>query len=202
MFKKIFGSAPQKTPSSYPSTQTQRPPTETSPQPSAPTYKDLKASIGQDDFYSKMAEADPANAGKWKEMVQVQKQFKDAEPTYSQPDARTYSESNRETLHRAATKLLKDQGPDHVYEDFIKLHPAVFKENGACSLPLSSQVSILRNTKSTMVNGENAKHLLTGMKNDSQYLDLVQSAAQKTRDARQKEGKPVTLSGYTIRKQE
>ncbi|SES79543.1 hypothetical protein [Stigmatella erecta] len=187
MFKRIFGSAPQP-PSSYPS--------------SKPAYKDLKASIGKDDFYAKMAEADPANAGKWKEMVQVQKQFKDAEPSYSQPEARTYSESNRETLHRAATKLLKDQGPDRVYDDFIRLHPAVFKENGACSLPLRSQVSILSNTKPTMVNGENAKHLLTGMKNDAQYLDLVQAAAQKTRESRQKEGKPVTLSGYTIRKQE
>ncbi|SEK69035.1 hypothetical protein SAMN05444354_10294 [Stigmatella aurantiaca] len=187
MFKRIFGSAPQ-TPPSYPS--------------SKPTYKDLKASIGQDDFYKKMAEADPANAGKWKEMVEVQKQFKDAEPSYRHPEARTYSESNRETLHRAATKLLKEQGADHVYDDFIRMHPAVFKENGACSLPVMAQVSILGNTKSTMVNGENAKHLLTGLKNDSQYLDLVQAAAQKTREARQKEGKPVTLSGYTIRKQD
>lgn len=190
MFKRIFGSAPQ-TPPSYPS-KTQ----------SAPTYKDLKASIGKDDFYLKMAEADPANAGKWKEMVEVQKQFKDAEPSYSQQEARTYSESNRETLHRAATQLLKTQGQDHVYDDFIRMHPAVFKENGACSLPLKSQVSILSNTKPTMVNGENAKHLLTGMKNDAQYLDLVQAAAQKTRESRQKEGKPVTISGYTIRKQE
>jgi hypothetical protein len=204
MLKRLFGTAP-KTPSSYPSrTQSQTPGPSTGPSTGSPppSYKDLKQAVGQDDFYAKMAKADPNNAAKWEEMVQVQKQFKDAEPAYSNPDARTYSESNRETLHRAATQLLKKQGPDHVYEDFIRLHPAVFKENGACSLPVTSQLSILGNTRSTMVNGENAKHLLTGLTNDSQYLALVQASAQKTRDARQKEGKPVTISGYTLRKQE
>ncbi|MDC0707837.1 hypothetical protein POL68_05085 [Stigmatella sp. ncwal1] len=197
MLKKLFGTAPKT--SSYPSNSQPQTSGSNNPVSSPPSYKDLKGAIGQDDFYAKMAKADPSNADKWTEMVEVQKQFKQAEPSYAREDARTYSESNRETLHRAATTLLKEQGPGHVYDDFIKLHPTVFKENGACSLPVSSQLSILGNTKPSMVNGENAKHLLTGFKNDSQYLNLVQAAAQKTREARQQEGKPVTISGYKIK---
>ncbi|WP_434379619.1 hypothetical protein [Melittangium boletus] len=193
MLKRILGFSSQPQRPSFPSTPTQSP----SPKPSTPGYQDVKASIGQDDFYANMAKADPANADKWQEMVKVQKQFKDAEASYTRPEARTYSESNRETLHRAATHLLKTQGPDHVYDDFIQMHPTVFKENGACSLPLTAQVSILSNTKPSMVNGENAKRLFNGFTNDAPYQKLVQHAADKTRDSRLKEGKPVTTSGYT-----
>ena len=65
------------------------------------TQRSLAAAIGADDFYAAVAVVDPGHAAAWRRMVKVQGSFKDAEVDPSFDGAmRTYSASNRETLHR------------------------------------------------------------------------------------------------------
>lgn len=158
---------------------------------------ELHQRIGADDFYLKVATLDPANAAKWRQMAVVQKTFKDAEPSYPSNADRTYSESNRETLHRVTIELLKNKQPgQNVYREFISLHPTVFKENGACKLPLQQQVEILSHTEPSMFSPKNTALLLNGLVHDEPWRPLVKQAADATRAARTAQGLPVTVSAY------
>lgn len=172
------------------------------PQPSRSTpaaaITRLTARIGADDFYREVAKLDPVNGAKWNKIAEVQKRFQDAEAGYRNPAARTYSESNRETLHRLTILLLQDRRPgQNLYQDFIELHPALFKENGACNLPPHDQARILWNTDPDMLfSAENPALLSSGLVDDEKWIRLVQQAADETRAARRARGLPVTVSGY------
>lgn len=160
----------------------------------AVTLKTLEAAIGSDGFYSQVAKLDPKNAAKWKTMVKVQQRFKVAEPGYRTEVARTYSESNRETLHRVTLKLLERKLPgDDVYRAFVELHPALFTENGAWQLPVDEQAAILSHTEPAMLlsNG-NPLHLAEGLVTQNRWAPLVKEAADETRAARKAKGLPVT----------
>jgi hypothetical protein len=164
----------------------------------APTKAALKAAIGSDNFYALIARADPENAAKWKQMVKVQRRFKDAEPSYASDASRTYSQSNRETLHRVTLALLERQGPgEDLYRSFISVHPALFKENGAYRLPPLEQATILWHTDPGMLlsNG-NPLLLARGMADEGKWKALVQQAADETRAGRREAGLPVTTSGF------
>jgi hypothetical protein len=76
----------------------------------------LLKSIGSPDFYTQVAKLDPKHASRWKTMVEVQRRVQKAAPGYRSDAARTYSESNRETLHQVTLKLLEREKPgDNVY---------------------------------------------------------------------------------------
>lgn len=154
--------------------------------------------IGSDDFYREVARLDPPNSARWLRMVRVQKRFKDAEAGFGNPASRIYSESNRETLHRLTLALLEARKPNQdLYRDFIQLHPTLFKENGACNLPLVDQAEILSNTDPYMLfSSENPALLVSGAIDDEKWISLVQKAANQTRAARRARGLPVTDSGY------
>lgn len=161
------------------------------------TVEALKARIGSDDFYRHVALLDPRNASRWRKMVDVQARFKAAEAGYPSRADRTYSESNRETLHRVTIQLLKHRKPGQdVYKNFVELHPTLFKENGACALPLAEQLQILANTDPAMFSLGNSVELALGLVVDETWKPLVQRAAQQTRAARRARGLPVTVSGY------
>lgn len=165
--------------------------------PSAAQLQRLRSKIGSDDFYAEVARLDPSNAARWQKMVQVQRGFKDAEPSYGNPAARTYSESNRDTLHRATLKLIENKEPGQdVYRDFIQLHPAVFRENGAFKLPPCDQLDVLKRTDPAMFNLYNSHQLAEGDVHHAQWKSLVQQAANETRAVRREQGLPVTSSGY------
>lgn len=160
----------------------------------AVTLKTLEAAIGSDGFYTQVAKLDPKNAAKWKTMVKVQQRFKLAEPSYRTDAARTYSESNRETLHRVTLKLLERKKPgDDLYRAFVELHPALFTENGAWKLPLDEQAAILSHTDPAMLlsNG-NPVRLAEGLVTQDRWAPLVKEAADETRAARKAKGLPVT----------
>lgn len=160
----------------------------------ASSLRSLEAAIGSDGFYTRVAKLDPKNAAKWKTMVKVQQRFKLAEPTYRTDTARTYSESNRETLHRVTLKLLERKKPgDDLYRAFVELHPALFTENGAWKLSLDEQAAILAHTEPAMLlsNG-NPVLLAEGLVTQRRWAPLVKEAADETRAARKAKGLPVT----------
>lgn len=165
--------------------------------PTAAQLNRLRGRIGKDDFYAEFARVDPQNAAKWRQMAQVQRGFKDAEAGYANPAARTYSESNRDTLHRAAIKLAENAQPGQdLYRDFIQLHPTVFRENGAFKLPPCDQLEVLKQTDPQMFNLYNSHQLAEGDLHHRDWKPLVQEAANETRAARREQGLPVTSSGY------
>lgn len=150
----------------------------------------LPAAIGSDDFYSHVAVIDPGHAEKWRRMVSVQASFKDAETDPSYDGAmRTYSASNRETLHRLTIALLRSPPSDlSVYDAFIELHPALFEENGACELDVFQQSMILANTEPSMLSFTHQGKLMRGVLHASRWRDLVHDAADETRAARTARG--------------
>lgn len=153
--------------------------------------------IGKDEFYVELARLDPKNASRWKQMHKTQQTFQKAEAGYQNPAARTYSASCRETLHRLAIALLREGAGADIYPDFIELHPTLFKENGACHLPVKDQLSVLGHTEPMMLFGHgNPLYLAEGTIDDARWIPLVQQASNQTRAARKAKGLPVTQSGY------
>lgn len=153
--------------------------------------------IGRDEFYTELAWLDPKNASRWKQMHKTQQTFQKAEDGYKNPEARTYSASCRETLHRLAIALRRDSAGADIYPDFIELHPTLFKENGACHLPVKDQLSVLGHTEPMMLFGHgNPLYLAEGTVDDARWIPLVRQASNETRAARKARGLPVTQSGY------
>jgi hypothetical protein len=160
----------------------------------AAAIRALHKAIGADDFYARVARIDVDHAVGWMQMVEVQESFKDAEsdPTYD-AEMRTYSASNRETLHRAMIALLESPPDDNtVYDAFIELHPALFRENGACELDPRQSMLILANTEPAMLSFSHQSLLLEGVVNDRRWSPLVRAAADATRAARAARGEPIT----------
>lgn len=156
----------------------------------------LRSRIGQDDFYQHMARLDPLNAAQWRQMVQVQATFKRAERGYD-AETRTYSESMRDSLHRMTIMLYQQRGPGQIYDDFVRAHPALFKENGACDLKPGNQFAVAWNAHPSMRTLGNLDRLYQGADHDQDYLPLVRAAADETRAARRAQKLPVTHSGYS-----
>lgn len=154
----------------------------------------LHSAIGADDFYARVARIDVAHADGWMQMVQVQASFKEAERD-SAYDAtmRTYSASNRETLHRAMIALLESPPDDvNVYDAFVELHPALFRENGAYDLNARQSMLILANTEPAMLSFSHQSLLVEGAVHERRWEPLVHAAAEATRAARAARGEPVT----------
>jgi hypothetical protein len=154
----------------------------------------LHSAIGADDFYARVARIDVDHAAGWLKMVQVQASFKDAEddPTYD-ATMRTYSASNRETLHRAMIALLQAPPADmSVYDAFIALHPALFRENGAYELNPMQSMLVLANTEPEMLSFCHQGLLVEGALNEARWQPLVRAAADETRAARAARGEPIT----------
>jgi hypothetical protein len=160
----------------------------------AASIRALHPAIGADDFYARVACIDVQHAVGWMQMVQVQASFKDAEddPTYD-AKMRTYSASNRETLHRAMIALLESPPTDvNVYDAFVALHPALFRENGAYELDPRQSMLILANTETSMLSFSHQALLLEGAVHERRWEPLVHAAAEATRAARAARGEPIT----------
>ncbi len=158
----------------------------------------LPQRVGRDNFYTELARLDPANARRWCSMERTQLRFKAAEPGYRNPDARTYSESCRETLHRLAIRLWRQGYGGRTYDALVRLHPSLFKENGACHLPVRDQLNILWHVQPDMVVGHgNPVRLAGGLFNDAPWVPMVHEAAEETRHRRGACGLPVTTTGYS-----
>lgn len=151
----------------------------------------LKRKIGADDFYNFVAKLESDHEQDWLRMAQVQQRFKAAEPLYRTDEARVYSESNRETLHRLTIALF-ERGDTAAYHDFIELHPTVFAENGACVLPPDEQLFILSKTHPDMFKGVTFQLLFKGIFLESKWTQLVHQCAEATRASRRARGLPVT----------
>ena len=177
----------------------------------------LRQHIGRPDFYEQMARVDPAAAGEWRRMVGMQAQFQRGEARYDRT-TRTYSESMRESLHRAAIELYRRQGAGDVFHHFIGIHPALFNANGAFTgsslgrtaagaLSLTSPVmramasrtqgqgvdgnAVLSNTNFTEV-FRNFMGLSIGANNATNYAPLANQVAEETRVSRERRGLPIT----------
>lgn len=158
----------------------------------------LPQRVGRDDFYGEVARLDPANAGRWRAMERTQRRFKEAEAGYKNPDARTYSASCRETLHYLTIQLWREGHGAQTYDALVRLHPTLFKENGACHLPVKDQLNILWHAEPDMIVGHgNPPRLLSGLIHDAPWISMVHQAAEETRARRRACGLPVTKSGYT-----
>ncbi|MBL8949980.1 MAG: hypothetical protein JNK82_04330 [Myxococcaceae bacterium] len=175
----------------------------------------LRQHIGRPDFYEVMARVDPRSAGEWRRMVGMQAQFQRGESGYDRT-TRTYSESMRESLHRAAIELYRRQPPGDVFGHFISIHPALFNANGAFSgagtvrtvtsalgvtNPAMRALSragsgvdgfaVVTNTNLTEV-FRNFTGLLVGANNNRTYAPIANQVAEETRIARERRGLPIT----------
>jgi hypothetical protein len=176
-----------------------RTPTVTTPAAPAVTsraaaIRALHSAIGADDFYARVARIDVDHAAGWLKMVQVQASFKDAEddPTYD-AQMRTYSASNRETLHRVMIALLQSPPSSmSIYDAFIELHPALFRENGAYELNPMQSMLVLANTEPEMLSFSHQGLLVDGALHEARWQPLVRAAADETRAARAARGEPIT----------
>lgn len=160
----------------------------------AAAIRALHTAIGADDFYARVARIDVDHAAGWMEMVQVQASFKEAESDVAY-DARmrTYSASNRETLHRAMIALLESPPGDiNVYDAFVELHPALFRENGAYDLDARQSMLILANTEPAMLSFSHQSLLVEGAVHERRWEPLVHAAAEATRAARAARGEGIT----------
>lgn len=162
----------------------------------------LRGAVGNPMFYSIVAELDPANAGAWLQMVTVQETFHDGEGYYLGP-GRAYSESMRHTLHWSivftfedAALLARAQASDGgLMGYFVRLHPAAFKANGACSLNPYDMMAVTFNTHSSMFNQQVAAWLLEGGRHEREYA-VARRAAEHVRSLRSAAGQRVTTDGY------
>lgn len=153
----------------------------------AANVRELRQHIGQPDFYNRMARMDPRSAGQWNEMAEVQARFHRGEPGYD-PRTRVYSESMRESLHRAAIGLYQQMPPGQVYGHFVAIHPALFHANGALR---TNGLAVLGNTDLRMV--RNVPGLIDGgVMHMQDYQRLANQAAEQTRVARERRGLPIT----------
>lgn len=151
----------------------------------------LQQNINSPDFYRQMARFDRGSAAQWNEMAQVQARFARAEPSYNQ-QTRTYSESMRESLHRSAIELYRQNRPGQVYDDFIAIHPALFYANGAFSLNPVDQARVLGNTHGNMANRRVLGEIFDGTMQAQNYAPLANQVAEQTRRSREARGLPIT----------
>ncbi|MCR9165996.1 MAG: hypothetical protein ACE37F_17040 [Nannocystaceae bacterium] len=165
--------------------------------------RQLRRAVGQDDFYSIVANLDRNNAAGWREMVAVQRDFAAGESGYD-TETRTYSESMRLTLHWSLVLTLESQlrGPAQssdggLFGHFVRLHPTAFKANGACTLDPRGMASVMFNTRGSMFNVRNIAWIAQGLA--SRYEVAIQ-AADRVRADRRRAGKPVTTNGYESRR--
>lgn len=160
----------------------------------------LRRAVGDDLFYSIVAELDPSNAAGWFEMVQVQADFKAGESDYDD-ETRTYSESMRDTLHwslvflfESRTELARAQASSGgVFGYFVRLHPTAFKANGACTLDPRGMAEVMFNTRGSMMSAQNIAWIAQGL---TQRYDLTIRAANQVRRDRKGRGQSVTVDGY------
>ncbi len=160
----------------------------------------LRRAVGDDMFYSIVAELDPANAAGWLEMVSVQADFAAGE-SQLYPDARTYSESMRLTLHWSLVFTFENGGllgqarrsSGGLYGYFIRLHPTAFKANGACELNPRGMAEVMFNTRSSMLSAQNVGWITRGL---TERYEAAIRAANHVRDLRRRAGQPITVDGY------
>ena len=151
----------------------------------------LRRHIGRPDFYEQMARVDPRSAGEWRRMVGMQARFQRGEAAYD-ARTRTYSESMRESLHRAAIELYRRQGPGDVFHHFIGMHAPLFNANGAFSIRNSvNGAAVLTNTNLTEV-FRNALDLGAGAFGTNNYAPLANQIAEEVRVSRERRGLPST----------
>lgn len=151
----------------------------------------LRRHIGRPDFYEQMARVDPRAAGEWRRMVGMQAQFQRGESGYD-PRTRTYSESMRESLHRAAIELYRRQGPGDTFNHFIAIHTPLFNANGAFSIRNSvNGAAVLTNTNFREV-ARNIMELGAGAMGTNNYAPLANQIAEQVRVSRERRGLPIT----------
>lgn len=149
----------------------------------------LRQHIGRPDFYEQMARIDPQSAGEWRRMVGMQARFQRGEAGYD-PTTRTYSESMRESLHRAAIELYRRERPGQIFDHFIAIHPALFNANSAFNGRVNG-IAVLQNTNFTEV-FRNFNELAIGANNGASYARLANQVAEETRVSRERRGLPIT----------
>jgi hypothetical protein len=149
----------------------------------------LRQHIGRPDFYEQMARIDPRSAGEWRRMVGMQARFQRGEAGYDST-TRTYSESMRESLHRAAIELYRRERPGQIFDHFIAIHPALFNANSAFSGRVNG-IAVLQNTNFTEV-FRNFNQLAIGANNGANYARLANQVAEETRISRERRGLPIT----------
>lgn len=160
----------------------------------------LRRAVGSENFYAAVANMDTANMAGWLEMVNVQADFAAGEASYD-PEARTYSESMRETLHWSLVYVFEDRADlpqvrrssGGIFGWFIRLHPTAFKANGACSMSPMGMAAVTFNTRGSMITARNIAWLTQGM---TQQYGAAIRAANTVRDARRRAGKRTTTNGY------
>lgn len=163
------------------------------------TAASLRRAVGDDLFYSIVAELDPSNAMGWLEMVAVQADFKAGESAYD-AETRTYSESMRGTLHWSLvfifeTGLLRsaqltDGG---LFGYFVRLHPTAFQANGALEISATGMAAVMFNTRSSMMSPQNVAWVAAGM---VQRYDVAIRAANQVRADRRRCGLPLSADGF------
>lgn len=172
------------------------------------TVATLRGAVGHPMFYSIVSELDPANAGAWLQMVDVQDTFYQGESSYGSR-ALAYSESMRHTLHWAIVFIFEDarllahaQASDGgLMGYFVRLHPTAFKANGACDLSVVDMMQVTWNTHTSMYNSQIAGWLLEGMRHEEQYA-VARRAAEHVRALRIANGQAPTVDGYERRIQD
>lgn len=160
----------------------------------------LRRAVGDDMFYSIVADLDRANAAGWLEMVQVQADFAAGEDGYG-GSTRTYSESMRLTLHWSLVFIFENTGTLNrarasdggLYGYFVRLHPTAFKANGACTLNPIGMAEVMFNTRGSMMNRQNLGWIAQGLRTT---YDVAARAANYVRELRARRGLPVTVDGY------
>lgn len=164
------------------------------------TSATLRRAVGDDMFYSIVAELDRPNAAGWLEMVSVQADFAAGEPSYDR-ETRAYSESMRLTLHWSLVFLFESpqelnrarRSSGGIFGYFVRLHPTAFKANGACTLNPIGMAEVMFNTRGSMVSPRNVGWIAQGLR--EQY-DVAIRAARHVREDRSRRGLPVTVDGY------
>jgi|GEM_PF-1022639 len=166
------------------------------------TPASLRRAVGDDMFYSIVAELDPPNAVGWLEMVAVQADFAEGEPSYD-AETRAYSESMRLTLHWSLVFIFESgeinrarSSPGGLFGYFVRLHPTAFKANGACELNPVGMAGVMFNTRSSMMSAQNIAWISQGLA--SRY-EVAIRAARHVREARRRRGQAVTVDGYRER---
>lgn len=134
----------------------------------------LKVNFNKPSFYIDVAKLDPTHKEDWKKMANTAEAFLDNELNSLKPknhqEAYDYSSNMRPTLQSwvinkvgslEEAELATYAASGKLYQDFIKIHPQAFKQNGACSLfyqhpllsakilfaPIGTEVYTLSNVK-------------------------------------------------------
>jgi hypothetical protein len=167
------------------------------------TLEKLKDRFDGDDFYSAMAEFDPANADFWNEMVNVQARFKGGELAGVYDAATvTYSQSMRQTLHGTVINLFEDgaglsrmmaKGPEAIRDWYIEMHATAFDNNGAWNPDsLTERGKVMAFTSPTML--RHGVTLARAMKREAEGHEdpYARDAVERVREQRRRAGLPTS----------